>query len=208
MGSMFGPKILEIIESPINGRLEVRKWGKDIYVTTAGLTQSGGLIKELWSSTLKKISKNYELKTKNWLILGMATGTVAKIISSKYQPVKIVGVEIDPLMLDIGRKYFGLDNIPNLKIINGDANLYTLRSKLRFDFVLVDLYVGDQLPRFVYQQKFLYRLGKLGQLVIINHLFYDPDKKNKAQELVKSLESRFDQVSLVRELTNLLIICS
>lgn len=207
MGSMFGPKVIEVVESLINGRLEVRKWGRDIYVTTAGLTQSGGLIRELWGKTLKRF-KGQDSRFKTWLILGLATGTVAKIIFDKYQPVKIVGVEIDHLMLNIGRKYFDLNNIPKLKIVNLDAKHYILDAKETFDFVLVDLYVGDQLPKFVYTPKFIRAVKRIGKMAVFNHLFYDADKKDKAQELITSLESHFNQVSLVRELTNLLIICS
>src|SRR3989344_7921193 len=141
---MFGPKIVEGFDSKYSGKIEVRKQGRDIYVVTDGLTQSGGLIYELWEKTLKRLGVQY-LRFKTWLILGLATGTVAKLISQKYSPTKIVGVEIDPLMLDIGRKYFDLDNIPNLKIINQDAKCYILDAKERFDVLLVDLYIGDQL---------------------------------------------------------------
>ncbi len=204
---MFGPQVLETINSPINGNLEVRRWGKDIYITTGGLTQSGGLIKELWEKTLKRF-KIADSRFKKWLILGLATGTAAKIISDKYQPVKIVGVEIDSKMLDIGHRYFDLDAIPNLKIINQDANLYALNSKPCFDFVLVDLYLGDQLPKFVYTPRFIKAIKRISKMAIFNHLFYDAGKKERARELVKTLESHFYQVSLVRELTNLLIICS
>jgi len=204
---MFGPKIVEGFDSKYSGKIEVRKQGRDIYVVTDGLTQSGGLIYELWEKTLKRLGVQ-DLRFKTWLILGLATGTVAKLISQKYSPTKIVGVEIDPLMLDIGRKYFDLDNIPNLKIINQDAKCYILDAKERFDVLLVDLYIGDQLPAFVYQIKFLEQLGKLGQLVIVNHLFYDQDKKAQARLLTDRLAKIFPHIQLVRELTNLLIICS
>ncbi len=203
---MFGPKVLEVIESPMNGKLEVRQLGRDIYVTTGGLTQSGGLINELWSKTFKKIPKE-QLANKRWLVLGLATGTVAKIIAQKYSPVKITGVEIDPVMLDIGQRYFELKQIPHLEIINLDARRYVLDAKGKFDVVLVDLYVGDQLPKFVYSLQFISGIRKISQLAIFNHLFYDSGKKTKAEALVNQLKSVFPIIKLHRELTNLLVIC-
>jgi len=41
----------------------------------------------------------------------------AKIISEKFPNAKITGIEIDPMMVEIGKKYFGLEKIfnpPNL----------------------------------------------------------------------------------------------
>lgn len=202
---MFSPKILEKFQSQYSGELIIKKDFNNIYVTTGHLTQSGGLINEIWQSTFKKVKPP---KNKSWLILGLATGTVAKIISQKYQPTQIVGIEIDPVMISIGKKYFALDKIPNLQIINQDANSYIVNHKSYFDFILVDLYLVDSLPAFIYNPKFLKKLKLLSSCVIINHLFYDPDKKSKAENLVKLLSSSFENIQLHRVLTNLMIICS
>jgi len=196
---MFGPKVIEKFKSKHSGDMEVRQgWGYK-YVATGNLTQSGGVVADVWKPVIKK----YGQKNKSWLILGLATGTVAKLIP---QPSQITGVEIDPLMLNIGKKYFDLDQIPNLKILRLSAERYVLRADEVFDFVLVDLYLGDQVPSFVYSKNFLDQLGQLGQLVIINHLFYDDSKRQKAEELLKKLKAIFKKIELVRVLTNLVII--
>ena len=201
--NMFGPKVLETIQSKFNGKLEIRRWGRDIYITTNNLTQSGGLVNDLWNPVLKKTAQ----KDKSWLVLGLAAGTVAKIISAKYKPEKIIGVEIDPIMIDIGCRYFGLDKIPNLKVLNVDAKDYLLKTNNQFDFILVDLYISDQCPRFVYSKRFLEKLKKVGKLVIINHLVYDDTKRRSAEKLIKLLSPRFKNIRLRRILTNVLIIC-
>ena len=128
---------------------------------------------------------------------------MAKLIP---QPVRIIGVEIDPLMLKMGRKYFNLDQIPNLKILNINAKDYLLKTKDQFDFLLVDLYLGDTCPEFLYTPKFLSKLRQVGKTVIINHLFYDDPKRQKAEELVNKLKVIFIKIELVRVLTNLVII--
>ena len=197
--SIFKPKVISKFKSKYSGDIEVRQGFGYKYVATGNLTQSGGVVADIW----KPIIKKYGQKNKSWLILGLATGTVAKLIP---QPVRIIGVEIDPLMLKIGRKYFNLDQIPNLKILNINAKDYLLKTKSQFDFILVDLYLGDQIPSFVYSKKFLGQLGQLGQVVIINHLFYDEAKRKKAEELVNKLKEIFIKIELVRVLTNLVII--
>lgn len=198
---MFGPKTIAQFDSKYSGKVEVRKLGRDIYVTTDGLTQSGGLVKDVWRPLIKKYGQKY----KSWLVLGLATGIVVKLLPN---PSRVVGVEIDPVMLNIGSKYFDLDNISNLEIINQNAQDYILKTQEIFDFVLVDLYLGDQVPDFVYSKKFLEKLGQLGQLTIINHLFFDDIKRQNAQKLVDLVSTIFTGVKLHRVLTNLMIICS
>lgn len=199
---MFGAKVLEEFDSPFSGHIAVKKDWDTLYVTTNELTQSGGLINDLWNDLFKKTK--FE-KGKSWLILGLATGTVAKIIAKKYTPARIVGVEIDSDMIRVGKKYFGLAEIANLEIINMDASKYKFEL---VDYVLVDMYLGDQLPDFVYTDTFLKKIHKFGKIAVFNHLFYDAQKQKKAEELIKKLGKLYTNVQLVRVLTNVLAVCS
>ena len=230
--SIFSPQVIYEVQSQFCGPIQVVRTGNSVYVSTGGLTQSGGLVKNVWESVFKKISKTYNLTSKSWLILGLGAGTAAQMISGRFQPKKITGVEIDPVMIYIGKRYFDLDKIMNLKIIINDAKDYLLTTRDQYDVILVDLYLGDRLPGFVYSEKFLKKLRQLGlpsqhrsmsrdridpkgewqdgegQLVILNHLFYDPPKRQAASQLVAKLGKIFPSVRLHRVLTNLLIICS
>lgn len=198
---MFGPKVLEEFESKYSGKVRVMQtWGYK-YVSTGYWTQSGGIIKEVWAPVFKKI---HPQKNQSWLILGLATGTIAKMIP---KPSKIVGVEIDPVMITIGKKYFDLDKITHLEIVNDDAKDYILTTKDHFDYILVDLYCIDQQPKFVYTDKFLGHLEQLGQLVIINHLFHTAAQKKAAEELINTVKQYYSRIAMLRSLTNLLVIC-
>ncbi len=197
---IFGPKTIAEFKSIYSGQLLVRQDFTNRYVTTGGLTQSGGLVKDVWQPIIKKFAKSHQ----TWLILGLAAGTVAKLLP---RPAGIIGVEIDPVMLNIGRQFFKLDQIANLEIVNQDAQKYLSRSKQHFDYILIDLYLGDQLPGFVYTRSFLNQVKKHGSVAIFNHLFYDQAKKARADQLVKSLSSVFPHIQLHHVLTNLMIIC-
>src|SRR3989344_7418339 len=194
---MFGPKVIEEFESKYSGTIRVMQIIGDKYVSTGYWTQSGGIIKDVWKPAFKKI---HAPQNKSWLILGLATGTIAKMIP---QPAQIIGVEIDPVMIEIGKKYFDLAKIPNLKIVIGDARKCIHSS----DIILVDLYLVDQLPEFVYSRKFLSNLRNSSALAVFNHLYHSEDQKKNAQILVNKLEKIFSKVELLRSLTNLLVIC-
>jgi spermidine synthase len=173
------------------------------YVVTGQWTQSGGVIYDVWKPILDKVAR----KNNSWLILGLATGTAAKLISKKYKPSRIVGVEIDPDMIRIGRQYFDLDKIPDLEVKVLSAKDYVLSAIEHFDYVLVDMYSGDKLPEFVYTEKFLRKLRRCGDVVVINHLFYESWMKENAEKLVENVKNIWDEVRLERVLTNLMIIC-
>jgi len=203
MFDFLRPKILEQVNSSFSGEIKVVKSSGDVYIATGPLTQSGGLVKVVWQDVLKKFGK----KDRSWLVLGLAGGTIARFISEKMHPSAMVGVEIDPVMINLGKKYLGLDRIPELEIVNADAKAYVAGTDRKFDYILVDMYLGDKLPQFVYSKSFLSRLGKLGNTIIFNHLFYDDDKRAKAEALIAELKTEFPALVLARKLTNLLIIC-
>ncbi|TSC88126.1 MAG: spermidine synthase [Microgenomates group bacterium Gr01-1014_16] len=202
----FVPQILATIPSRFNGRIIVKDGFGSRYIHTdvAEVTQSGGIVNKLWLPVFKKIKPS---PGKSWLVLGLAGGTVVRQISQKFTPSRLVGVEIDPVMIDIGKKYFDLDKIPNLEIIQLDAKRYTLNAKDHFDYILVDLYIGDKIPAFTSQPEFLDQLEQLGQLVIFNRLFYNSANKTSAQEFVKLVGNHFSKTELVRSFANLMIIC-
>ncbi len=205
LSDMFGPKVVEEFDSRYSGKIRVMQGFGYKYVSTGILTQSGGIVKDVWDPVLKKIGQ----KNCSWLILGLAAGTLAEQIAKRFTPSRLVGVEIDQIMIDIGKKYFSLDEIKSLEIVNQDANKFVASSSFPgFDFILVDMYLGEVLPDFVYSDIFLDRLKSHGKTVVFNHLFYDDGKKKLAANLMTKLESRFKVVTPQRVLTNVMLLCS
>jgi spermidine synthase len=196
---MLGTKILEERKSKFNGNLRVLKTlGLGTYIQANDLTQSGGVVKSIWSQTLKKL-KTREIK--KVLILGLGGGTAVKLIKNFWPQSKIIGVEIDPVMIELGKKYLGLDTF-QVKIQLQDA--YTLNSS-GYDLVLVDLYNGDQFPEKFEKEEFLKGLTK-NKLVIFNRLYYG-DKRSDTVRFGKKLERVFTRVDYFYPEANLMFLC-
>lgn len=203
--SAFMPTVLEERHSKYSGTLRVVKSLGATYITTEGLTQTGGLVHDVWDPILKK---HHVERNKRWLILGLAAGTLAEIISQKYHPSAIVGVEVDPVMLELAKKYFRLYQIPELQVINQDAQKF-VEGKQKFDYIFVDMYLGDKVPGFVYSSLFLEKVHRMLEpegKVFINHLFYDDQKQAHAKMLTEKVQRIFPDTSLSRVLTNLIIV--
>ncbi|MEA2683312.1 MAG: hypothetical protein QOK05_1640 [Chloroflexota bacterium] len=80
------------------------------------------------------------------LILGLAGGTAARQLTAAYgTDVQIDGVEIDPRIVDVGRKYFAMTS-PNIHPIVADGRYYLETTHKEYDLIIVDAYRQPYIP--------------------------------------------------------------
>jgi len=78
-------------------------------------------------------------------IVGLAAGTTARQAAAVFPNVVIDGFEIDPKIVEIGRKYFDM-NLPNLNVIIQDGRWGLSSSREKYDLVCVDAYRPPYIP--------------------------------------------------------------
>ncbi len=79
-------------------------------------------------------------------IVGLAAGTTARQISEAYgDEVQIDGFEIDPKIVEVGRKYFDM-NQPNLKVIIQDGRYGLAHSPRQYQVISIDAYRPPYIP--------------------------------------------------------------
>lgn len=209
---LSGAKILEEIESPINGRLTVIRdlaWG--VHIKAGGLTQSGGVAEKVWHTSLKEVKKNVS-KVNKCLILGLGGAGAAKAIKRYWDEAVITGVEIDPIMINLGEKYMGLKE-SGVKVVLEDAMKFAKRQTKKgkkYDLILVDMYVGDTIPVVFATPTFYNLVKKLLEnkgVVVVNRLYYD-EKRKLADKTRKDLEKNFLKVMAVFPEANVMFVCS
>lgn len=213
------PRTVYKTKSKISGPIEVKEQLGKYTLHVGGLIQSGGIIKGIWRKALNRFKiarfagflRNDDLRFKNVLVFGLGGGTVVQLIKARFPEAKIIGIEIDPEIIKIGKKFFSLGKIENLKIINANAinwvkRFYVLKHRnKKFDLIIVDLYVGDKFPKEVASNEFLKNLKKLlskDGTVIFNQL-----KNKDGGKLKQSLTTIFPQVEALDLRTNLFLIC-
>lgn len=195
---MLGTKILEERKSKFNGDVRVVKsWGMGTYIQVNGLTQSGGIVESIWRQTLKKLRAE---EIESVLILGLGGGTVANLVGKHWPKTKITGIDIDPVMVELGKKYLGLTGV-HVKI--QDAYDFDSRG---YDLVIVDLYKGDEFPKKFEENKFLKKLTN-NKLVIFNRLYYG-DKKPEAVRFGNKLHKVFKKVKSFYPEANIMFLCT
>jgi len=204
----LGNHLLEEVESQFNGQIRVYQSLGSRRIIAGGLIQSGGVLANIWFKGLNKITSF----PASVLILGLGGGTAASLTARSWPKAEITGIEIDPKMIQLGKKYFELDKLPQLKIIQGDAIEFIKNKKQqnkdKYDLILVDLYLGEKIVKESENKDFLIsikrRLSNKG-IVLFNRLFYD-EHKEEAEGFVKLVEKYFKMVDLVRAWSNLLLI--
>jgi spermidine synthase len=86
-------------------------------------------------------------------IVGLAAGTTARQMTAVYGNIPIDGFEIDPEIVAVGKKYFGM-TMPNLTIHIGDGRLNLEQSPNTYDIIAVDAYRPPYIPPHMTTQEF------------------------------------------------------
>lgn len=203
---MIGTKILEEKESKYNGHIRVaRSLGLGTYIQANGLTQSGGIVETFWRQTLKRINKLTNQPINACLVLGLGGGTAAKLVRKIWPEAKIAGIDIDNVIVELGKKYLGLGRI-GVKIKIQDGSHFSGK----YDLIIVDLYNGDKFPEKFGMEEFLNKVKKSisdGGIIVFNRTYYG-DKRPEAVKFGRKLEEIFPNVEWFYPEANLMFICT
>ena len=88
------------------------------------------------------------------LMLGNAAGTTARAFGALYPGVTYDGVELDPQVTAVARRYFGLGAIPRLTVCTADARPFLRTTKNRYDLIMIDAYRQPYVPFYLATREF------------------------------------------------------
>lgn len=162
-----------------------------------GIQQSGPKIDGFWNFAFANVPLPQKDAVSSILVLGVGGGTVIRKLRHYYPKAKIVGVDIDKAIVEISQSHFGLSNVDRLRLNISDAKVYVAKTKQKFDFVIIDLYIGRDIPAFESSEVFIRNLKRIlrpGGHVLFNYL-HDGQYRLWAARLGKRLKSVFSQVA-------------
>ena len=129
-------------------------------------------------------------------ILGNAGGTTARALGVYYPEAVVDGVELDPAVTRVGRRYFGLGDNPRLTVHNADARPFLRSTDARYDLIVVDAYRQPYVPFYLATREF-FRLVRHhltpGGIVVLN-VAAVPDDKRLVRAVGGTLAADFPQV--------------
>jgi spermidine synthase len=173
------------IKSSISKKLEVT-WNKgQLVLDSENTNYSYGSLERILRKGLLYIGFDRIRKFENILVLGVAGGSVIKTLTQEVKfKGKITGVEIDETAVEIAKKFFELDQIPNLNLVVDDAFEFVLKTKEKYDLIIIDVFQDTKMPNFLFEDFFINRINFLLQVngfILFNTMVLSfTDKKRNA----------------------------
>jgi spermidine synthase len=122
--------------SSVSKTLEVTWNNGQLVLDSKNTNYSYGSLQRILRKGLKYIGFERIRKFETILILGVAGGSVIKTLVDEIKfKGKITGVEIDPVVVELATKYFGLGKYNNVSIVIDDAFEFVLKSKEKHDLI-------------------------------------------------------------------------
>ncbi|WP_298137398.1 spermidine synthase [Flavobacterium sp.] len=160
--SYFLPINIYKKNSSISKTLEVTWNNGELVLDSKNTNYSYGSLQRILKKGLKYIGYERIKKFDNILILGVAGGSVIKTLVNEVKfKGQITGVEIDKEIVKIANKYFKLNEISNLELIVDDAFEFVLKTKNKYDLIIIDIFQDTKMPNFLFEDFFINRINFL-----------------------------------------------
>jgi len=201
MLSYFIPVNIYKRKSTLSKNLEITWNNGQLVLDSENTNYSYGSLQRILRKGLKAIGFEKVCAMEHILVLGVAGGSVIKtLVDEIAYERKITGVEIDAEVIKMANSYFGLDQIPNLEIIIDDAFEFVLKTKEKYDLIIIDIFQDTVMPNFLFEKFFANRVGFLlrenGWLLFNTMILNDDHEKRNGQYVTE-----FDtQIFTVRRL--------
>ena len=159
---------------------------------------SFGSLQRVLKKGLKYIGYERIQNFESILVLGVAGGSVIETLKKEVKfEGKITGVEIDAAIVELATKYFGLGNYNNVSIVIDDAFEYVLKTKEKYDLIIIDIFQDTTMPNFLFEDFFINRINFLlnvNGFILFNTMVLDyQDRRRNA-----TYKSKFDNNYSVR----------
>jgi len=139
--------------------IEVTWANGELVLDSENTNYSYGSLQRILRYGLRNIGYNKVLEMDHILVLGVAGGSVIKTLVDEIEyKGKITGVEIDADMIQIANQYFNLNEIQQLEIVIDDAFEFVLKTKDKYDLIIIDIFEDTNMPNFLFEKFFSERI--------------------------------------------------
>jgi predicted O-methyltransferase YrrM len=142
--------------------IEVTWANGELVLDSENTNYSYGSLQRILRYGLRNIGYKAILEMDHILLLGVAGGSVIKTLVDEVEyKGKITGVEIDSDMIQIANEYFNLNQIKQLDVIIDDAFEFVLKTKEKYDLIIIDIFEDINMPNFLFEKFFSDRVCSL-----------------------------------------------
>lgn len=187
--SYFSETLVEEGNSEVTPGLQVQFAYGRLMLNSACVNYSYGRLDAVFREAFEQIAVGKH-DWRSALLLGLGAGNVPRILSTMAPGLHVTGVEIDPEVLRLGEKHFGLVAGPRLDIVCADAIRWVEAHDTRYDLVVVDLFVDDQVPAGACHAAFLEQLAQrvnAGGMLLFNRLAHTGALRQQSEDFGRKM---------------------
>ena len=174
--------------------IEVTWANGELVLDSENTNYSYGSLQRILRYGLRNIGYQAILDMDHILLLGVAGGSVVKTLVDEVEyKGKITGVEIDPDIIQIANEYFNLNEIKQLEIIIDDAFEFVLKTKHKYDLIIIDIFEDTKMPNFLFERFFSERICSLLKdhgFVLFNTMILDEAHNVRNRKYIAELNSK------------------
>lgn len=149
-------------KSAISKSIEVTWANGELVLDSENTNYSYGSLQRILKIGLKNIGFEKITAMDSVLVLGVAGGSVIKTLVDEIKfKGKITGVEIDAEIIEIANNYFKLNEIQNLDLHIDDAFEFVLKTKDKYNLIIIDIFQDTTMPNFLFEKFFIHRICHL-----------------------------------------------
>jgi SAM-dependent methyltransferase len=189
--SSFG--LLQVVQ-PSGSR--IRLYLTD-YLTQNVYDPVSGTSAAMFTWMLEDLAAAYAPHLDDVLCIGMGVGIVPRELARAGARVDVV--EINPAVVPVARRFFDLDTAA-FDLTIGDGRWFVNRAAARYDAVILDAFVGDNVPAHLMSRESFAGIARIlkpdGVLVINTFVDYDSPGDFLGASLAKTLHAVFPSVRI------------
>lgn len=154
MASAQAPRLLESRESPYSNIYVFEKppevaltfgHNKKFYAESIFNTSDDRDLPVSYTRVMT-VGLAYAKQVRSILEIGAGGGRTAWYLHRFLPDARVTTVELDPVVVELSRKYFGIRDEANFTVATRDGRLFLTQSKDKYDVILLDAYRGPFVP--------------------------------------------------------------
>jgi spermidine synthase len=131
------------------------------------------------------------------LVVGLGGACIQRYLHQLLPDLTIETAELDPVMLDIARRYFNFKEDARQKVSIGDGRKFIEKSKDKYDIIMLDAFSATSIPYLLATQEFLKsvkdHLAEGG--VVCANLWYE---EKDYPDMLKTYAANFPELHVLR----------
>ena len=168
----------------------------DVQQSTVKLGDPGRL--ELRYTRVMSVALAAVGKPKRILIVGLGGGSIPNFLHKHYPNTHIDVVDIDPVVVEVAKKYFGFREDKTLRVHVADGRAFIEKCREPYDIIFLDAYGAEDIPYALATREFLQAVRKAvtGKGVVVTNLM-DRSSNRLYDSMIRTYIDVFDEVHVV-----------